>query len=501
MGIIKRQTIQGTVFTYAGIVIGFLTMGLLLPKLLTKDQNGLIGLLIGLSIILTQVANLGINGAGGRYFPYFRNYERGHGGFLLLATGISTLGFAVSMALVWLAQPYIVAENAEKSALFVQYYYLLVPLTFASLYFNLFDNYAKLLYDSVTGTFLQQFGQRFLFLLAVLTYWLGWVDFRGLLTLWLGSYLIATVLMVGKVIRDGHFTLRPGDLNLTPDMRRSLIRYAGLTLLTGLSSQVILHIDKILVNDSLGLAQTGIYSISANFGAVIAAPATMLYKVSGVIVADSWKANDLGNIAQIYRKSCLSQLIIGMLVFVGIAANLPNVFRVLPAGYEAGYFVILWIGLGKLIDMATGVNGTILATSRYYAYDSVFFILMVVVTILTTRALIPVYGLEGAAIGAAIATLLFNGLRTVFVGYAFGLQPFTWRNAAVVGVGLLVWWVAVQPPYLSGNTWLVAVDVAGRSTLITALFGGLVYGLRLSPDVNQLVNQSIETVRQTWLRR
>ncbi len=500
MGIIKRQTIQGTLFTYAGIGIGFLTMGLLLPKLLTKDQNGLIGLLIALSIILTQFANLGINGAGGRYFPYFRNYERGHGGFLLLATAVSTLGFALSLVLMGLAQPYMIAENAGKSALFVQYYGLLVPLTFLLLFFNLFDNYAKLLYDSVTGTFLQQFGQRFLFLLAILVYWLGWVDFGQLLGLWLGSYLIVTVLMVGKVIRDGHFTLRFSDLKLTPEMRRSLFRYAGLTLLTGLSSQVILQIDKILVNNSLGLAQTGIYSISANFGAVIAAPATMLYKVSGVIVADSWKTNDLGNIAQIYRKSCLSQLIVGMLVFVGIAANLPNVFQVLPAGYEAGYAVILWIGFGKLIDMATGVNGTILATSRYYVYDSLFFILMVVVTILTTRALIPIYGLEGAAIGAALATLLFNGLRTAFVWYAFRLQPFTWRNAAVVGVGLLVWWVAVQPPYLSGSSWAVVIDVTLRAGLITVLFGGLVYGLRLSPDVNQLINQFLGSARQT-LRR
>ncbi|RIV27121.1 lipopolysaccharide biosynthesis protein [Fibrisoma montanum] len=494
MGIIKRQTIQGTIFTYAGIVVGFVTMGLLLPKVLTPDQNGLIGLLIALSIILTQFSNLGINGAGGRYFPYFRNYDQGHGGFLLLAAGVSLLGFGLSVFILWSFRPYIVAENAEKSALFVQYYYLLIPLTFFTLFFNLFDNYAKLLYDSVTGTFLQQFLQRFLLLLAVLIYWAGWITFPTLLILWMGSYFAQMALMVVKVVRDGHFTLDPKHLQLPPDLRRELFRYASLTLLTGLSSQVILHIDKYLVNDALGLAQTGIYSISANFGTVIAAPATMLYKVSSVVIADSWKANDLNNIANIYRKSCLSQLVIGTLVFVGIAANLPSVFEILPKGYEAGYYVILWIGLGKLIDMATGVNGTILATSRYYAYDSLFFILMVAVTIATTRALIPVFGLEGAAIGAAIATALFNAARTGFVWLKFGLQPFTWRNLAVIGVGLLVWVVAVQAPYLSGNFWLVATDVALRSAFVAATFVGLVYVLKISPDMNQLLTGA-------WLKR
>ncbi|GAB3540728.1 lipopolysaccharide biosynthesis protein [Spirosoma fluminis] len=488
MGIIKRQTIQGTIFTYAGIVIGFVTMGLLLPKILTPNQNGLIGLLIALSIILTQFSNLGINGAGGRYFPYFRDYERGHGGFLLLATVVSLVGFGLSVLLLLLFRPYIVAENAQKSALFVQYYYLLIPFTFFTLFFNLFDNYAKLLYDSVTGTFLQQFLQRLLFLFAVVVYWADWIMFPTLLILWMGSYFVQMALMLVKVIRDGHFTLDVKHLQLTPELRRELFRYAALTLLTGLSSQVILHIDKYMVNDALGLAQTGIYSISANFGTVIAAPATMLYKVSTVVIADSWKTNDLNNIASIYRKSCLSQLVIGTLVFIGIAANLPSVFEILPKGYEAGYYVILWIGLGKLIDMATGVNGTILATSRYYAYDSLFFILMVVVTILTTRALIPVFGLEGAAIGAAIATALFNTARTGFVWFKFGLQPFTWRNAAVIAIGLLVWVIAVQAPYLSGTMWRVGLDVALRSAFITVAFGALIYFLNISPDINQLVS-------------
>lgn len=500
MGIIQRQTIRGTIFTYAGIVLGFVTTGLLLPKLLTQDQNGLIGLLLSLMVILTQFANLGINGAGGRYFPYFRNYERGHGGFLRLASVVSAVGFALIVLAIYLFRPYIVAQNLQKSALFVQYYYLLIPLVFFSLFFNLFDNYAKLLYDTVTGTFLQQFAQRLLFLLAVVAYWANWVSFEGLLVLWLSSFGLSLALMVGKVIRAGNFTLSRRHLVLSPDLRRSLFRYSSLTLLTGLSSQVILHIDKILVNDSLGLAQTGIYTISANFGAVIAAPATMLYKVSGVIIADSWKNNDLRNIADIYRKSCLSQLVAGCLVFVGIAANLPNVFQVLPKGYEAGYFVILWIGLSKLIDMATGVNGTILATSRYYAYDSLFFLGMVVVTILTTRALLPIYGLSGAALGAVIATTLFNAGRTWFVWLKFGLQPFSWRNAAVVGTAGLVWFVAVQWPYWTGSLWHTGVDVALRSAFIVGSFVGLVYAFRLYPDLNPLLDGGVSRLKRIFTR-
>ncbi len=487
MGLIQRQTLLGTGFSYAGILVGFLTVGLLLPNALTKDQNGLIQLLMSYAIILTQFSNLGINGAGGRYFPYFRNSERGHSGFLLLSLGVSLLGFLASTGAILLFQEQIQAANAEKSALFSQYYLLLIPLLFGSLFFNLFDNYARLLYDSVTGTFLKDFLQRFIFLGVVIVYWQGLISFPWLLAGWLSSYLIPLFLMIGSVARNGHLTLSPRHLNLPPDLRRSLFRYAGLTLMTGLSTQLILQIDKVLVNDSLGLAQTGVYGISASFGSVIAAPATMLYKVSGIVIADSWKANNLANIRSVYEKSCLSQLVIGCLAFVGIAANLPNVFRFLPAGYEVGYFVIIWVGLGKLIDMATGVNGQILATSRYYAWDSLFVVAMVLITIITTPFLIRTYGLEGAAIGALISTLFFNTARTAFVWVVIGLQPFSWRNAAVLLLAAAVWLLASLPPYLSGSKLLVVIDIAARSACIVVLYMGTLLALRIYPDLNGLL--------------
>ena len=206
----------------------------------------------------------------------------------------------------------------------------------------------------------------------------------------------------------------------------------------------------------------------------------------------TWKT-----LPKIYRKSCLNQLIAGCLVFVGVAANLPGVFRFLPESYAAGYYVILWLGLGKLIDMATGVNGIILNTSRFYTYDSLFFVVLIFITIAVNLYLIPRYGINGAAIGAALATLLYNSARTLFVGFAFKMQPFTWRNGVVVLLAAAVWWLSTQLPYPASNapTWRVLLDIAVRSALITGLFGGAVVGLKLSDDIDEMVKQ---VKRRVW---
>ncbi|MVM41177.1 oligosaccharide flippase family protein [Spirosoma sp. HMF3257] len=498
MGIIKRQTIQSSIYAYAGVAVGFLTQGLWFPNLFEGTQVvGLLTLLISLAQVLAQASNLGLNGAGGRYFPYFRNVERQHNGYLLIASLTTLVGFSLCVLVLWLARPWVIEFYKQDSALFVEYYYLLIPLTFFTVYFTVFDNYARLLYDPVTGTLLQQFVQRVLVLLAGGLYWLGWVTLPQFLGVWLLAFLIPLILMVISVAQDEALFFSRKFVSVKADLRRNLMRYAGLTLTSALSTQIVWTIDKVMINSKQGLGDTGIYGTASYFAAVIAIPATALYKVSGTLIAESWKTNDLKNIVSIYRKSCLNQLIAGCLVFVGVAANLSNVFRFLPPDYEAGYYVILWLGLGKLIDMATGVNGIILNTSRYYTYDSLFFVVLVFITIAANVYLIPRFGINGAAIGATLATFLYNLARTLFVGFAFRMQPFTWRNLVVILLGLGVWWLAVQFPYPGSGApkWRVILDIGWRSMLITGLFGGAVIALKLSSDINQ----TVEGLRKRFL--
>lgn len=488
VGIIKRQTIQSSIYAYAGVGVGFLTQGVFFPNLFSKAQIGLMALLIAVSQVLVQASSLGLNNAGGRYFPYFRNNERQHNGYLIISSITTLVGFGLCVLLLWLGKPWVIAQYGTQSPLFVEYYHLLLPLTLFTVYFAVFDNYAKLLYDPVTGTLLQQFVQRVLVLIAGGFYWLGWLTFDQFLGVWLLAFLIPTLLMVASVVRDGNLFFDRRYLSVTPQLRRDLIRYASLSLTTALSTQIIVTIDKGMISNTLGLDATGVYSTASYFAAVIALPATALYKVAATLIAESWKVNDRANILMIYRKSCLNQLIAGCLVFVGVAVNLPSLFTILPAGYEAGYFVILWLGLSKIIDMATGVNGLILSTSRFYALDSVLFIGLIIITILANRYLLPRYGINGAAVGAVLATFSYNFIRTLLVWVAFRMQPFSWRNGAVLVVAALVWFLSEQVPHYSGSIWQTGIDVIMRSSVITALFLGLLYVLNISPDATDLLN-------------
>ena len=97
MGIIEKQTIKGSIYSYLGVGIGFLTVGIIWPKVLLPEEIGLINLLIALSALLAHFGSLGINSVANRLFPYFRNEEKGHNGFLFLSFIFGIVGFILVM--------------------------------------------------------------------------------------------------------------------------------------------------------------------------------------------------------------------------------------------------------------------------------------------------------------------------------------------------------------------------------------------------------------------
>ena len=162
MGIIIKQSIKGSIWSYLGVAVGFVTTAYLFPNYLTTDTVGLFGLLLSWSLIFAQFSSLGFHGVTSRLFPYFRDKEKGHNGYLFIAFWVMLSGFILFLVFFWFFRPYLVESNLEKSKLFADYIDLLVPLTFFALLFVQLDTFNKLLYNAVFGTFLQEFLQRIL---------------------------------------------------------------------------------------------------------------------------------------------------------------------------------------------------------------------------------------------------------------------------------------------------------------------------------------------------
>ena len=58
MGIIAKQSIQGTIVTYLGVAVGFVTTFFVLTRFLTAEEIGLARLLVDASTLFIGLAQL-----------------------------------------------------------------------------------------------------------------------------------------------------------------------------------------------------------------------------------------------------------------------------------------------------------------------------------------------------------------------------------------------------------------------------------------------------------
>jgi O-antigen/teichoic acid export membrane protein len=148
--------------------------------------------------------------------------------------------------------------------------------------------------------------------------------------------------------------------------------------------------------------------------------------------------------------------------------------------------------MARLFDMLTGINAEIIGTSKYYRYDLVFYVLLGLIGIGANMLLIPLLGMTGAAVAAAISIFLFNTMRYVFIYLKYHMQPFSLGTIKMLlaGVGII---------FLSSlvSTKLSVVpDIILRSGMITVLFVAVVYGLQVSDDVMDMTKKIFLLMKQ-----
>jgi O-antigen/teichoic acid export membrane protein len=106
------------------------------------------------------------------------------------------------------------------------------------------------------------------------------------------------------------------------------------------------------------------------------------------------------------------------------------------------------------------------------------------IVIVSNNTLIPAFGITGAAIGAALALIIFNSVKYIFIYVKFGLQPFTANTLKVVAIALLTLILSYVLPKLETPL----LDLIFRSSIVTIFFGGAVYFSNASEDGTRIVN-------------
>jgi len=482
VGVIQKQGIRSSAVIYFGLVIGYFNSTYFFPKFLGTEYYGLLQTLLAATLILVQFVKLGSNNIVIKFFPTFRNDENGHNGILAFALLFPLIGIFIFATSLYFIKDFIV-EWYNKTPLISQYYYLLLPLVIAYVYMEVLAGYTRSILKAVVPAMIREVYIRIMITFCIVGYIFHIYELTGFLWSVTASYLSAPLinLLYLKYLKQLH--LKSKWEYFTKSLKKEIIKYTSFVFLGNTAVTITARIDLIMLTTIIGnLALSGIYAFAMYVSTVVHIPMRALNQITDPVISRACEQNNLIEIENVYKQSSINLLLAGSFVFIGIWCNVHNLFSIMPE-FEEGTWVIFWLSMAKLFDMATGCNSAIIANSKFYKYTLYSNIILMVITVLSNIYFIQLYGLTGAAIATGISIFLFNTFKLLVVAIGFKIQPFSLKTLLLIGLALsTIFLQGLIQPFDN-----VIIDLIVRSCAIILLFCPLAFLLKISPQINKLV--------------
>ena len=485
MGIVREQSIKNSISFYIGLVFGALSTIILYPNAFNShpEHLGLLQIIVAYSTVIATFSYLGTPKTIIRFFPKVEHKNQ----LISLAFLIPIIGFLLFLFLYFLFKDQFLTFINADSLLRTNFNLVFFLVAFLS-FFEVLSALSRSLLNAIIPIFLKEVFLKGINILLLILHWNNIIDFPTFLNLYISIYLCMILILCYTIFSNFSYSF---TFNFTDIQSRNLLVFGMYVLVGGASAMLISKVDMMMIANLMDLQHVAFYTVAFFIGNVIRVPGKAVVSIAAPLIAKASEKNNISEIKDIYVKSSINQLLFGGLIFLGIWLNIEDGLSLLPPKFQGGEYVVLFIGLSQLFNMATGINGIIIINSKYFKFDLYSNIILFFITLYTNWIFIPessplstfgIVGINGAAFATALSVFIFNSIKMVFVYLKLGIQPFNIKTIQAILLIIGVYFIVDYFVFYSN----VMVDICIRFVLLFLLYFPLMIIFRISEDINKM---------------
>jgi len=486
MGIVIKQSIKNTITTFLGFGIGALNTLFMYPYFLGKDYFGLTGYVLSAANILYPIMSFGIQNTLIKFFNENNKTEQELNSYITYMLLVPLFFIVPLMVLFYFFYDVIAAYESQENPIIYSFVWIIPIIGIYMGYFEIFYAWLRAHMKSVFGSFVKEVFVRILITLLLFGVYFEYItpsDFIYSLVLVYGISLLLIVFYANKVKKIVlHFKI--------PKQSKSILTYTVFIILSASIANMLLDIDKYMIKHYMKIDNIAYYSVAIFIAMVISVPSRAMHQITYPITAKLMSENKWQELNDLYKKSSITLQVVGGLILLGILVNINQLYLMLPAEYSQGLFVVFTIGLSKYFDLILGNNNAIIFNSKYYRAVLILGLLLVVLIVLLNMYFIPNFGLNGAALATLIAITLYSLAKLLFVVLKMKLFPFTAKTL----ISLFLVLISFLVFYFWDFNFHPVINIALKSILVSGFYLGLSYYLKISSDINFVMNSVFKKV-------
>ncbi len=505
MGIIQKQGSKSSIYIFIGFIIGAFNMLVLYPYFLNTEQIGLTRAILDTGLTLTTLCTFGTIPIINKFGPYYQNYLSVKKNDLpMISLFIGLIGFSL-LLLVGFYNKEFILRKLGKSPSLVEHFNVIYPFTLLFMVFTWMEAFSWTIKKTVVTNFIKETLVRILNSALIVLYGLGIVNFKTFIVLFSFTYLLPVFILGFTLVKSGEWRFNIISFSSVTKRLKGRIINFSLFLFAGQFFNILAKTnDTFLIVGLRGLSDAGIFTIAVYLATIIEIPQRSILSISVPILSESWRVKNLKNINDIYTKSVSNLMLIACFLYGILLLNMSNLieFMNLVSHKNASNFAPLFnlffiLGLGKLIDMSTGMNGAIIGTSNFWKFDFISNLIFIITAIPLNFILIKHFGLTGLAISNLGTLFVFNLIRYIFLYKKYKFQPYQFKHLQLlIAFGVMLFLLHLIP---SCSNFIV--DGIVRSSLFIVLFYSLVYWIKPAPELTNMLFDFLEKRNIKFLKR
>ena len=495
MSTIRRQSIISSVVIYSGFVVGLLNTYLFTKEggHFTAEEYGLTTIFIAIATLMMAFATLAMPSYIFKFYHYYNDHlPPKKNDMITWSLLVSIVGFILVIIAGIVFKHLVIRKFGEHSPQLLTYYYWIFPMGFGYTIYTVLEAYAWNLGRSVFTNFLREVQWRLFTTFLILLFITGMIGNFGLfIKLFAITYPgIAVILFLYLLLTNKiHFTFKVSKVSrrfFNKILALCVYFYSGTIIIT-----LSLVFDTIVIASVLpqGTIKAGIFNLAVILSSVIQAPQRGIISASVSHLSKGWKEKNMALLQRIYHRSSINQLIFASGLFLLIWLNFTDAIHTfqLKEIYLDGFYIFFFLGLTKVIDMGTGLNGQIIATSTFWRFELISGMILLVIMLPLTYILAKQFDMLGPAIATVISISIYNAIRIIFLWKKFNLFPFTAQTLYTILLALVCFGIC----YFAFKNFHGIAGMTLRSIAFISLYTSGTLYLKLSPDI-QPVLQTIK---------
>ncbi|MBI2627555.1 flippase [Candidatus Nomurabacteria bacterium] len=375
-----------------------------------KDDFGIFSFGLAFSLIVMVIVDFGLNQLFVREISRNKDLASKY-----LFNGIIIKVFlAVSAVLV--AYLFLNAVNYPFQVKIVAYVMLLFALiqSFNELCFSIFRAFERMYYEMIIKI------SRMLMLVGLIFY-LVKNDYGLIVSVWAFPAIEFIVLSIAALIVYAKFAKISFEFDY--EFSKMIVKESSLFFFSAIFTTLYLYVDQVMISKLRNTTEVGIYSAAANITiALIFIP--LMYANSIYPVMSRFYINSKKSLKLVYERSFKYMLVLGLPIAAGIYTLSDEIILFLYGKeYSASAAVLAMLSGYVLLKFLNPVTGYTLMAINKQGTRLLGQASAAVINIALNFALIPIYGIIGAAAATLITEVIFFFIYSGFAAnYGFNLK-------------------------------------------------------------------------------